>query len=619
VAPQGRPETDAVAFITVPPVMGSPLVRAAFGLLVLATIAAFVVTQRLKSDFPLVLRFAATPKAISPNGDGVREGTRVGFDLSEPAEVSFSILSSEGNEVRRLVDDRPLAGDAKHRFSWNGRDDDGEVVPDGIYRMRVVRADEGRVINSLKEIRVDTKPPRVALVSARPGVVVPGTRGRTRGVRIRYRGPRNEAPEFRVFRTDDGPPRVVLRFRGSDDRSALWDGFVRGRQAAEGDYAFTVTVRDRAGNLAVAPAEIPSPGVARAGTGVAVRRLTLQGPLGVVGGGSLARLRVGPHHQRFQFALSRLGARRIVRRGRRSGGRFRVRIPRDARTGVYLVRIRAGGRRAVWPLAVAGLPQTRRARRRPRPLVVLPAITWQGLNRFDDDLDGFADTLERSRSVRVDRPFEGRRLPPRFRSQAFPLLRFLDRERLGYDLTTDLSLTRGEGPSLGNAPGVALAGSAVWFTPELGRRLRGYAKGGGRVASFGADALRREVLLNGDALEDPSPPGREDIFGERTRLLRTTASPLVVDQDELGIFRGLDRFIGDFSVFELSSRLPAGARARVAAGRDPGEPAFVAYRSGEGLVIRTGTPEWNIELSERRLGVEVPRATVRIWRLLGRG
>jgi hypothetical protein len=39
---------------------------------------------------------------------------------------------------------------------------------------------------------------------------------------------------------------------------------------------------------------------------------------------------------------------------------------------------------------------------------------------------------------------------------------------------------------------------------------------------------------------------------------------------------------------------------------------------GEGLVLRTGTPEWSIELSERRLGVEVPRATVRIWRLLGR-
>ena len=69
-------------------------------------------------------------------------------------------MDSEGNEVRRLVDDRELAGDAKHRFWWNGRDDDGRRVPDGVYRMRVVRRDEGRVIDSFKEITVDRRPPR---------------------------------------------------------------------------------------------------------------------------------------------------------------------------------------------------------------------------------------------------------------------------------------------------------------------------------------------------------------------------------------------------------------------------------------------------------------------------
>ena len=57
--------------------------------------------------------------------------------------MTFSIMDGEGNEVRRLVDDRELAGDAKHRFRWNGRDDDGAVVPDGVYRMRVVAATRG--------------------------------------------------------------------------------------------------------------------------------------------------------------------------------------------------------------------------------------------------------------------------------------------------------------------------------------------------------------------------------------------------------------------------------------------------------------------------------------------
>jgi hypothetical protein len=594
-------------------------VRVVFALLVLATIVAFVVAQQLKSEFPLVIRFAASPADFSPNDDRFRDRSELGFDLSEPAKVSFAIVNSEGNEVRRLVNGRRLAGDAKHRFYWDGRDNEGRLVPDGDYTMRVVRRDEGRVINSIKEITVDTTPPRPRITSARPGVISPGEPGQSPRVRIRYRGPRNEAPEFRIFRTDAGPPRVVARFRGDRSRTAVWRGSVRGRPAAEGDYAFTVTVHDRAGNLAVAPAEIPSARTARPGTGVAVRRMTLRGPLGVVAAGDMARLEVGPYERSFDFALGRLGARRPVKRGERIGGRFRVRIPRRAKTGVYVVRVRARGRRAQWPIAVAGLPQTRRAARRPRPLVVLPALSWQGNNRFDDDLDGFADTLAGG-SVRLDRPFARGRLPRGFGSQVSPLLRYLDREKLPYDLTTDLALAGGDGPALGNAPGVAFAGSARWLPERLGRRLRRYVESGGAVASFGADAFRRPVRVSEAEARSAGPPRAENVFRERTKpLLRTDPAPLAVERDELGLFGGADSFVGEFTVFEPSASLPGGDQPLTAAGRDEGEPAFVAYGLGKGTVVRVGTPQWARELSEGRLGVEVPRATNRIWRLLSRG
>ena len=73
--------------------MARPLVRAVFALLVVATVAAFFVTQQLKSETPLVLRFAAQPKQFSPNSDRYRDTTEVGFDLSEPATVTFSIFA----------------------------------------------------------------------------------------------------------------------------------------------------------------------------------------------------------------------------------------------------------------------------------------------------------------------------------------------------------------------------------------------------------------------------------------------------------------------------------------------------------------------------------------------
>jgi len=251
--------------------------------------------------------------------------------------------------------------------------------------------------------------------------------------------------------------------------------------------------------------------------------------------------------------------------------------------------------------------------------VVLPAVTWQGLNRFDSDLDGFADTLETSRSVPARRPFAGGGMPARFGSEISPLLRFLDREKLAYDLTTDLALARREGPSLANAPGVALAGTTTWLPRRVRDALREEVERGLRVVSFGGDSLKRAVAVVGERLRDPSPPRPDDLFGERTRTFRADPpAPLRADRDRLGLFSGVDRLFGEFSVFERSERLPDGARLLTSAGREQGQAAFVAYRLGRGTVVRPGAPEWARELEERRLGVEVPSVTRRIWRLLSR-
>jgi hypothetical protein len=416
---------------------------------------------------------------------------------------------------------------------------------------------------------------------------------------------------------------VVRRFRGGPTRTAPWDGRVsagpeRTEPAPEGDYAFTVAVRDKAGNLTEAPQPVPRAPTARPRTGVSVRNFTLRGPLSAVTAGAFAHLEVGPVDRSFDFAVSRLGDPERILHGGRVAGRFRIRIPSRMRTGVYVVRVRAGESRAVWPLAVAGLPP-RSARGEARPLVVLPALTWQGLNRVDDDADGFADRLPFSASVRLDRPFAGGGMPLRFDAEVSPLLRWLDRERLPYDLTTDLALARQEGPALGNAPGVAFAGSELWLPEELLGRIREYVADGGVVAAFGADSFRRTIALDGDVASDPSPPSRANAFGERTELSRTSTAPFEVFEDRLGLFEDVSDLFGEFTVFESSLDLPRGATRASAAGREAEQPAFLAYDLGDGLVLRLGTPQWARELEEAALSLELPQVTNRIWDVLSSG
>lgn len=245
-------------------------------------------------------------------------------------------------------------------------------------------------------------------------------------------------------------------------------------------------------------------------------------------------------------------------------------------------------------------------------------MTWQGVNPVDDDADGFADTLPGGGPIRLERHFAGRRPPPRLGAEAAPLLRYAGAARLPYDLTTDVALARGEGPGLRDAPGLAFAGSAIWLPESFLRHLRGYVARGGRVASFGADALRRDITLEDGFLRAPSGRRSEDAFGERTELVRTPPSPLRVVQDDLGVFEGLTT-LGDFSVFELSRGLPGDANRVAGAEPDTDRPAFVAYELGDGLVIRSGTPQWARELSAAASGIDVRQVTNRIWRLLSGG
>jgi hypothetical protein len=578
-----------------------------FVLLVVATVAAFFVTQRLKRSAP-VIRHVMMPLYISPNGDGRKDTAVIRFRLPKADDrVTVSMVDANGDEVRRLADRRLSKG--RHRFVWNGRDSSAAILPDGFYYLRVVLGGQGRGTITRRGIHLVTAKPKPKLLSVAPAHMLAGA---PQPVTIRFSGPANPAPVFSVYRTGGGSARLVQRFTGTaGSTSGTWNARVGGRPAPPGTYAFAVTVENRALVAGSAPAQLPpSAASAQPRTGVTIDGLVATAPLDAVPAGSGADITVGGATGRVGWALTALGGGRALRRGVGQAPVLRVGVPRSAHTGVYMARLSARVGSARVPVLVRGRGGAARV------LVVLPAITWQGLNPVDDDSDGFPDTLDDARAVPVARPLAGGQPPVGFGSEVAPLLSFLSSNGLRYDLTTDTALAAGRGPGFGSYRGVAFAGTERWFTEDLAARLRSYVEHGGRVVSFGTDALRRTVTLTQTELADPRPPQRQNLLGEETAPAASAAAPLVVNPgDTLGLFSGTDGFVGLFTRFEQSRGRTGGTRVEASAGRDPSRPAFVAYKLGNGLVVRTGTPQWSRMLAT---DTEVATVTKNLWSLLSR-
>ena len=82
----------------------------------------------------ILINVRADPPVFTPNGDGVNDGARILYDITniaEPRPVELEIFDLSGRRVRRLYDGLGQSG----RFGrlWDGRDDANELVPPGNY------------------------------------------------------------------------------------------------------------------------------------------------------------------------------------------------------------------------------------------------------------------------------------------------------------------------------------------------------------------------------------------------------------------------------------------------------------------------------------------------------
>jgi len=127
-----------------------------FALLVLATLASFAWSQRLKRD-PLVLdraTFVAVPilhpkhpvPGFTPNGDCRYDRMRIRFRTTQSDRGTVQVVKPGGKLIVTLARDADLKRYRFHTYYWDGRTRNDGIAPPGRYKLRVKLLGQERVL-----------------------------------------------------------------------------------------------------------------------------------------------------------------------------------------------------------------------------------------------------------------------------------------------------------------------------------------------------------------------------------------------------------------------------------------------------------------------------------------
>ncbi len=210
--------------------------------LLAATATAFAVTERLKlEDTPVLgtqIRHLFSPVCTACKPEA--RSAQIRFRLRREEEIKLDIVDSAGAVVRHSVGAGVFRASSQ-QFAWDGRDDAGKVVADGVYKAELRLVDENRTFEFPDEIRVDATPPTIEDVKPRHPVFSPDGDGRADHVDLRYRF---SEPAYAVLYLDGKRLGTSGRRKPADTRQ--WYG----RGKPPGEYRLALAAQDLAGNVA---------------------------------------------------------------------------------------------------------------------------------------------------------------------------------------------------------------------------------------------------------------------------------------------------------------------------------------------------------------------------------
>ncbi len=134
-----------------------------FALLVVATVAAFAWSQRLKRD-PLVLDRVtfgtAVSRSFTPNGDCRFDKIRIRFRVTKSDQADVQIVKPGGKLIVTLARDTYLKRYHFFTYYWDGRERNDGIAPPGRYKLRVKLLGQERTLVPGGVMRLHRSPSR---------------------------------------------------------------------------------------------------------------------------------------------------------------------------------------------------------------------------------------------------------------------------------------------------------------------------------------------------------------------------------------------------------------------------------------------------------------------------
>jgi flagellar hook assembly protein FlgD len=185
-----------------------------------------------------VQRLRAEPAALTPNGDGVGETTKISFSLTTAATATVEIVDGSGTTVRLLANAQSFSA-GRSRLLWDGRNGSGTLVPDGLYSVSITAQSPGQSDSDAEDVVVDRT---LGHLGVAPRPFSPNGDGRREMTTVTFELARAATTRVLVLYADQ---RIATLRSAADLQSGLhsfvWDGWTRwGTRAAQRRYTVRV-------------------------------------------------------------------------------------------------------------------------------------------------------------------------------------------------------------------------------------------------------------------------------------------------------------------------------------------------------------------------------------------